>query len=193
MLTAAMATSLYLIMLIIFGVKNLSWEMQTFIIERFIPLISYIIMAPFFQNEKGKGMMEVLYSKQVSPVHIYLVRYILRFLLIGFYSGMYILLIENDVSGYAFQVMWFHSLSLGMFLGNMALLVHVIFKSEIIAYCLPSLFFISQLLVKDQYFKNFYMAKWTLGQQSSDELFILTSILSVLVSFYMLKKIKGFE
>lgn len=182
---------LFALMYFLLGSQNLSWEVQSFIIERFIPLISIFIMLPFFQYEKGQGIMSVLYSKKESPVSIFVVRYVLRVMVIGLLAGVYIYAMKNPKSLYDLKTMWLHTMVLCLLLGHLGILVNVISRSEILAYGAPIAFFISQLFNRYNHFKILYMAPWSIGRESSDGLFLVFWVISLVLSFVRLRRYRG--
>lgn len=107
----------------IFGLQNVDAHSQAMVVERFLPLPGIFSIATLFYPEHKRPIKDILRMRSTRIEFIYLVRFVLRILIYGLISLIYIYLLTETESFGELTKILFHSLSIGTFVGSIGLLV----------------------------------------------------------------------
>lgn len=107
----------------IFGLKNVDAQSQAMVVERFLPLPGVFSIATLFYPELKRPIKDILRMRSTSIELIYVVRFVLKMLIYGLISLIYIDLLTEAASFGELAKILFHSLSIGTFVGSIGLFV----------------------------------------------------------------------
>ena len=107
----------------IFGIGNLDAYSQAMVIERFLPLLGIYSIVTLFYAEHRSPIKDILRMRSTRIELIYLVRFLLKIFIYGTISFIYIYLLIRPKPPYELVKILFHSLSIGIFIGGVGLLV----------------------------------------------------------------------
>ncbi len=107
----------------IFGLRNVDSYSQAMVVERFLPLPGIFSIATLFYAEHESPIKDILRMRSTRIEFIYIVRFVLRILIYGLISFIYIYLLTEAESYSELTKILLHSLSIGTFVGSIGLLV----------------------------------------------------------------------
>lgn len=106
-----------------FGIRNVDSHSQAMVIERFLPLIGIFSIVTLFYAEHKSPIKDIIRMRSTRIEFIYAVRFLLRIFIYGTTSFIYIYLLTKDGLSHELVRLLFHSLSIGIFVGGVGLLV----------------------------------------------------------------------
>ncbi|NMD37804.1 MAG: hypothetical protein GYA87_03885 [Christensenellaceae bacterium] len=107
----------------IFGVNNLDAYSKAMVIERFLPLPGIFSIVTLFDGEHRSPIKDILLMRNTRIEFIYVLRFLLRLFIYGIISFAYIYILMQAELSIELVKMLFHSLSIGLFVGAIGLLV----------------------------------------------------------------------
>lgn len=108
----------------LFGTQNLDLKTQGLVIERFLPLIGVFGVATLFYAEHRSPIKDLLLMKSTSIVWLYFMRILIRSLVYGLCSLLYIYIIVSGGFEQKLALITLHSLSIGLLIGALGLFAY---------------------------------------------------------------------
>ncbi len=131
----------------IFGIGSVDSDSQAIVMERFLPLAGVFSLVTLFYPEFPASIKDILTMKSTSITFIYMMRVLVRCIIYGGMSGLYIYLLVGPSSVTEFMYLWFHSLSIGLFVGNLGLLLFSLTHNLSLAFLISIAFILAQWFI----------------------------------------------
>jgi hypothetical protein len=177
---------IFLLIHILFGTGRLKKDTVLIITERFLPLMAVILLTPCFEYELEEGINEVISSKSVPIICTYFIRLIWRIVLYILLSLIYIYILKIKGSYMKFFSYAWESISIGLFLGSLGLLVSGSTSNLIVGYLVSLVYYLSQWIIGWKAFGIFYLFR--IGKGLEPMILFNITISFILLSIVFLKK-----
>lgn len=171
---------------IVFGLNNISKEIETIVIERGLPVIGIIMISPLFQYELDKDLYDVLKLKNISIVKIIFLRLILRIVTFTSIILIYGKLLNSESFKYINVV--YHSLSLGLLFSSIGVFFFGITKNIVFSYLVPTIFLSFQWMSSYKKIGELYLFRWYVSLKSYDDFYLLMSLFFLFLGAYLFHK-----
>lgn len=171
---------------IVFGLNNISKEIETIVIERGLPVIGIIMISPLFQYELDKDLYDVLKLKNISIVKIIFLRLILRIVIFTSIILIYGKLLNSESFKYINVV--YHSLSLGLLFSSIGVFFFGITKNIVFSYLVPTIFLSFQWMSSYKKIGELYLFRWYVSLKSYDDFYLLMSLFFLFLGVYLFHK-----
>lgn len=167
---------------IVFGLNNISKEIETIVIERGLPVIGIIMISPLFQYELDNDLYDVLKLKNISIVKIIFLRLILRIILFTSIILIYGKFLNSESFDYINVV--YHSLSLGLLFSSIGVFFFGITKNIVFSYLAPIIFLSFQWMSSYKKIGELYLFRWYVSLKSYDGFYLLISLFFLFLGVY---------
>lgn len=171
---------------IVFGLNNISKEIETIVLERGLPVIGIIMISPLFQYELDKDLYDVLKLKNISIVKITFLRLILRIVTFTSIILIYGKLLNSESFKYINVV--YHSLSLGLLFSSIGVFFFGITKNIVFSYLVPTIFLSFQWMSSYKKIGELYLFRWYVSLKSYDDFYLLMSLFFLFLGVYLFHK-----
>lgn len=171
---------------IVFGLNNISKEIETIVLERGLPVIGIIMISPLFQYELDKDLYDVLKLKNISIVKIIFLRLILRIVIFTSIILIYGKLLNSESFKYINVV--YHSLSLGLLFSSIGVFFFGITKNIVFSYLVPTIFLSFQWMSSYKKIGELYLFRWYVSLKSYDDFYLLMSLFFLFLGVYLFHK-----
>lgn len=172
---------------IIFGTANLDARASAVPLEMFVSLVGIVLFTPIFQPEQNNEIDDLVSSKYVSTMKIFLIRTgcatsILTVLIILF--GIYMRFQECDIS----ILLLIGTIANAVFLGSLGMITAAVTDNTIIAYMIPMVYYTLNYGVGNKLGK-YYLFSMSVEDFGPKIWLFVTGVLLILASL-LVKQIK---
>lgn len=126
---------------ILFGVSNLNAEAAAVPLELFLSLTGIVLLTPVFQPEQNTEIDDLVSSKYVNTITVYLIRMVYSVLLLVFLISGFLIFMgicDCEITGQ----LWFGTIADSIALGGLGMLAAAVVNHTAIAYMFPLIYYI---------------------------------------------------
>lgn len=153
------------VMLLLFGVVQLTETATMQILGRFFPLLGFVLISPIIIHEFSDDISDVVCTKQVAYWKIVLVRFVTAILMVGMLYALYVGILAYNESEFLWTHVFYSFINL-LFLGSLALLVMALTKNSTVGYMIAIIYYLMNFFISKQlgvfYLFQMQDMKWTL-------------------------------
>lgn len=139
-LSVIVSAAIILLAPVIFGTANLDQTASAVPLEMFVSFIGIVLFTPIFQPEQNDEIADVIFTKHVNTVVVYLIRAVCAFafvlILISLFAA-YMRLHECDVT----FLLVIGTIANAVFLGSLGMFAAALTDNTIVAYMIPMVYY----------------------------------------------------
>lgn len=165
---------------ILFGVSNLDAEAAAVPLELFLALIGIVLLTPVFQPEQNAEVDDLVSSKYVNTIIVYLIRTVYSILLLILIISGFLMFMEIcncEING----LLWFGTIADAIVLGALGMFAAAIVNHTAVAYMLPLIYYILNYGMGSK-LGNFYLFSMRTGDFEPKPWLLLMGILLITAS-----------
>ncbi|GAB6087591.1 hypothetical protein [Alkaliphilus crotonatoxidans] len=138
--------SILLLMLtpILFGVSNLDTQASAVPLEIFVSLLGIILLTPIFHPEEDDQIEQVVASKYVGLVYVYIIRIVYSLIILILLIGLFILYMGLQNCNITPQLFG-GTIVTAMLLGSLGMLAASVSKNIAVSYMVPVVYYLLNL------------------------------------------------
>lgn len=138
---------------VLFGTTNLDSKSSAVPLEMLISIIGIITLVPIFQPEQDSEINDIISSKYVDSVYVYLIRVaysVIGIIVLVMIFSLFMLLRGCDIT----PPLVFGTIADAMFLGSIGLLTSAVTNNLPVSFMAPLLYYVMNLTMQSK-FRNF--------------------------------------
>lgn len=190
-LCVAVSAVIVFLIPVIVGTANLDIYTSAVPLEMFVSLIGIVILTPVFAPEQNADIDDLVSSKYVSTVKIYLIRTVYSIIILALFTGLFCVYMGIRNCDVTLGLMT-GTLSDAIFLGALGMITSSICNNTVIAYMIPLVYYAVNYGMGGK-LKNFYLFSMTVGKYQPKIWMLITGILLIAVSILFKAVLKKFR
>lgn len=179
-LSIAVSAVIVLLIPVIVGTANLDMYASAVPLEMFVSLIGIVMLTPVFAPEQNADIDDLVSSKYVSTVKIYLIRTVYSIMILALLTGLFCVYMGIRNCDVTLGLIT-GTLSDAIFLGSLGMITSSICNNTVIAYMIPLVYYAVNYGMGGK-LKNFYLFSMTVGRYEPKIWMLVTGILLITVS-----------
>lgn len=165
---------------VVVGTANLDMYASAVPLEMFVSLIGIVMLTPVFAPEQNADIDDLVSSKYVNTVKIYLIRTAYSMILLGLFTGLFCVYMGIRNCDVTLELMT-GTLSDAIFLGSLGMITSSICNNTVIAYMIPLVYYAVNYGMGGK-LKNYYLFSMTVGKYQPKIWMLVTGILLIAAS-----------
>lgn len=182
-LSIIVSVVIMLLIPIIVGTANLDMYASAVPLEMFVSLIGIVMLPPVFAPEQNADIDDLVSSKYVSTVKIYLIRTVYSIVILALFIGLFCVYMGIRNCDVALGLMT-GTLSDAIFLGSLGMITSSVCNNTVIAYMIPLVYYAVNYGMGGK-LKNYYLFSMTVGKYEPKIWMLVTGILLITASILL--------
>ena len=165
---------------VIVGTANLDMYASAVPLEMFVSLIGIVMLTPVFAPEQNADIDDLVSSKYVNTVKIYLIRTVYSIIILALFTGLFCVYMGIRNCDVTLGLMA-GTLSDTIFLGSLGMITSSVCNNTVIAYMIPLVYYAVNYGMGSK-LKNYYLFSMTVGKFQPKIWMLVTGILLITAS-----------
>ena len=178
--STAVSAVIVLLIPVIVGTANLDMYASAVPLEMFVSLIGIVMLTPVFAPEQNADINDLISSKYVSIIKIYLIRTVYSIIILALFIGLFCVYMGIRNCDVTLGLMA-GTLSDAIFLGSLGMITSSICNNTVIAYMIPLVYYAVNYGMGSK-LKNYYLFSMTVGKFEPKIWMLVTGILLITAS-----------
>ncbi len=167
---------------IIFGLSNLDAVSSAQILEKYIALIGIVLLVPIFQPEENIAIKDVIVSKYISIIKIYLIRILESLVITSFLIFLFIMCMRINFCDFYAPLYFAGTLAEAVFLGALGMFFYSISDQIVIGYMVPFLYYILCSFGGNRYLGYLYLFSMMQGSYIEKCILCILGVVFIILS-----------